>query len=78
MNQKNMFNKILVFGGLALSAILIVENMVVPSQAFLFIDRGSTTWMLSIVSIAIWFGIWFGVKSMMVSDDNTDADNYDF
>jgi hypothetical protein len=48
-----MLNKILVWGGLALSAILIIENMVVPNQAFLFIDRNSTGWMLSVVSTVI-------------------------
>jgi hypothetical protein len=48
-----MLNKILIFGGIALSAILIVENMVVPTQAFVFLSKNSTSWMLSIVSILI-------------------------
>jgi hypothetical protein len=48
-----MLNKILVWGGLALTAILVIENMVVPNQAFLFIDRNSTSWMLALVSTVI-------------------------
>lgn len=71
-----MLNKILIFGGLALSAILIVENMVVPNQAFLFIDRGSTSWMLSMVSILIWVWMWYGLKSFFTQEDTDD--NYDF
>jgi hypothetical protein len=48
-----MLNKILVFGGLALAAILIIENMVGGAPAYLFIDKNSTAWMLSTVSILI-------------------------
>lgn len=71
-----MLNKILVWGGLALSAILIIENMVVPNQAFLFIDRNSTSWMLSFVSTVVWACIWFGWKSMLEDrwTDNSDED----
>lgn len=72
-----MLNKILIFGWLALSAILIVENMVVPNQAFLFIDRNSTSWMLSVVSILIGAWIWYWLKSYFSQIDNSE-DNYDF
>ena len=48
-----MINKILVFGGLALMAILVVENMVIPRQAFVFISPNSTTWMLTLISSLI-------------------------
>jgi len=48
-----MINKILVFGGLALMAILIIENMVIENKAFLFIDRNSTSWMLAFVAAII-------------------------
>ena len=73
-----MFNKILIFGGLALAAILIVENMVVPTQAFVFLSRNSTTWMLSFVSILIWISIWFGLKSLLAQDSNKYDENLDF
>ena len=67
-----MFNKILMFWGLALSAILIVENMVVPTQAFVFLSKSSTTWMLSIVSIIIWVAIWFWIRWFMNQEDSND------
>jgi hypothetical protein len=73
-----MLNKILVFGGLALTSILVVENIVWRAPAYLFIDTSSTAWMLSIVSTCIGVAIWFWLKSMMISDDNSDVDNYDF
>lgn len=73
-----MLNKILVFGGLALSAILIVENMVGWAPAYLFIDKNSTAWMLSTVSIIIGAAIGFWVKSMMTTDHDPEADSYDF
>lgn len=67
-----MFNKILIFGWLALSAILIVENMVVPTQAFVFISKSSTSWMLSIISIILWIGIWFWFRWFLNQDDSND------
>lgn len=72
-----MFNKILIFGGLALSAILIVENMVIQTQAFVFLSRNSSTAMLSIVSIIIWIWIWFGIKWFFSSTDE-ENDSLDF
>jgi hypothetical protein len=52
--------------------------MVGWAPAFLFIDKSSTAWMLSIVSIVLGISIWFGIKSMMITDDNSDEDSYDF
>jgi len=54
-----MLNKIFVFGGMALSAILIVENMVTWMQAYVFIDSSSQAWILSFVSIIVWIFIWY-------------------
>mgnify|MGYP003683116579 FL=1 len=68
-----MFNKVLVFGGLALAAILIVENMVGWAPAYLFIDRGSTAWMLSMTSIIIGIAIGFWIKGLMTKN----LDEYD-
>lgn len=73
-----MLNKVLIFGGMALSAILIVENMVVPTQAFVFLSRNSTSWMLSVVSILIWIWIWFGLKWFLSQDSDWYDDNLDF
>ena len=73
-----MLNKILVFGGLALSAILVVENMVVPTQAFVFLSRNSTSWMLSVVSIIIWIWIWIWLKWLLSQDNDSYDENLDF
>jgi hypothetical protein len=72
-----MFNKILIFGWLALAAILIVENMVIQTQAFVFLSRNSTTAMLSIVSILIGMAIWFGIK-WFIQQENKDDEWFDF
>jgi len=69
-----MINKILVFGGLALMAILVVENMVIPRQAFVFISPNSTTWMLTLISslIGAWIGFW--LCNIIKGDTNPDDD----
>ena len=71
-----MINKIFVFGGLALWAILIVENMVSGMIAYIFV---STWWtrFLSLVSIITWIFIWYWLKWMFAKDD-TNVDDYDF
>ena len=69
-----MINKILVFWGLALFAILVVENMVVPRWAFVFISQNSSTWMLSIVSTLVWVAIWFGLCNIIRWDDPHEDD----
>jgi uncharacterized membrane protein len=72
-----MMNKILVFWWLALSAILIVENMVTWMTAYVFIDSWAQSWFLSFVSIIVWILIWFWLK-WMFEKENGDNDNYDF
>jgi hypothetical protein len=73
-----MMNKIFVFGGIALSAILIVENMVTWMTAYVFIDDGSKAWFLSVVSIVIWVFIWYGLRGMFEKDSSGEDENYDF
>lgn len=73
-----MINKILVFWGVALMAILIIENMVVENKAFLFIDRNSTSWILSIVSAVIWVAIWYWLNNMLKSDTDYEGDDLNF
>jgi len=72
-----MLNKILVFWGAALVAILVVENMVTNSPAYLFISAWSKGWLLSLVSTLIWIGIWYWI-SWMLKKEGTDDDNLDF
>lgn len=69
-----MINKILVFGGLALFWILVVENMVVPRWAFVFIDQNSSTWMLSVVSTIVGVAIWFWLCNIIRWEDSQDED----
>ncbi|QFR39707.1 hypothetical protein A9Q91_05860 [Candidatus Gracilibacteria bacterium 28_42_T64] len=72
-----MLNKILVFGGIALIAILVVENMVTNSPAYLFISAGSKGWLLSFVSAMIGMGIGYGLSGMF-KKSSMDDDNLDF
>ena len=55
-------------------AILVVENMVVSNAAFLFIDRNSTAWVLSLVSMFIGIGIWYGIRGFLQSKPDEDDD----
>jgi hypothetical protein len=48
-----MLNKILVFGGLSITAILIIENFVVPNTAFVLWNNNSKTYVLAIVCTLI-------------------------
>ncbi len=72
-----MFNKILVFWGLAAAAVLIVENMVTWMSAYVFIDSSSKSWILALASVIVWFFIWYWAKWMLERDAHDD-DNYDF
>lgn len=73
-----MLNKILVFWGLALAAILIVENTVIWSSgtAYIFLWY-STPWNLVITTLILWMIIWYWIKSFFIKG-NWDDDNYDF
>jgi hypothetical protein len=69
-------NKIFVFWGISLAAILIVENMVTWTTAYIFISNG-WTWFLGLVSAIIWIFIWWWFR-WMLEKDNSDDENYDF
>jgi hypothetical protein len=72
-----MLNKILVFWGIAITAILVIENMIIGSFAFIFWMPSSTS-TLCIVSTVVWFLIWYGVKwiSWNYPDDINDDLNF--
>jgi len=72
-----MFNKVLVFWGAALLAILVIENLVVQSTALVFLSRDSSAWLLSLVSAVIWIWIGIGIKWFLSKPKDTD-DNLDF
>ncbi len=71
-----MMNKIFVFWGLALAAILIVENIVGWWVAFVFIDSWAKAYTLAYVSTIIWGFIWFWLRGFFEKDRWDD--DYDF
>ena len=71
-----MLNLIFVFGGLAVWAVLIVENMVSWMVAYVFIDTGWTR-LLSLVSIITWIFIWYWLK-WVFTDEKVNEDDYNF
>jgi len=72
-----MLNKIFVFLGLALAAILIVENMVTGQLAYVFIDTWAMSSTLSFVSVIVWMFIGYWLRGMF-EKSNWDDENYDF
>lgn len=72
-----MINKIFVWLGLALAAILIVENMVTGLQAYVFVMSGAGTWLLALVSTIVGAFIGYWLRGMLESD-SWDDENYDF
>ena len=72
-----MFNKILVIWWIALSSILVIENMVIPNTAYFFIDNSSTSWFVALASTLIWVAIGYWLAWMRKKDD-IDSDDLDF
>jgi len=78
INIKNMLNKILIFWGLALSSILIIENLVMWQQAYVLISNNSTAWFLSMFSTLVGVWIWFWLKGFMINWNEPEDDSLDF
>lgn len=72
-----MLNKILIFWGLAVFAILLIENMVNSSSIAYILWFTSKVFILVIISTITWFVIWYWFKWIM-SKDSTNYDNLDF
>lgn len=71
-------NKTLVLVGILFSAVLVIENMVVPLQAYVFVWI-TKTFVLAIASILTWMIIWYGVHGMMNSKaEEGNDDDYNF
>ncbi len=70
-------HKILVWLGLALTAILVIENMVLPNPAYFFIDSNSKSWIVALWATLIWIWIWYWL-AWFVKKDPMDDDNLDF
>jgi uncharacterized membrane protein len=73
-----MFNKILVIWWIALAAILIIENMVIPNTAYFFIDNSSSSWFVAFASTIIWIAIWYWIAWLLRKDGIEDDDRLDF
>jgi len=71
-----MLNKILIFWGLVLGGILVVENSVQPIVIVFF--SNSNAWFLSIISILICIWIWFWIRGIIMSMKENKDDNLDF
>jgi len=71
-----MLNKILIFWGLVLGGILVVENSVQPMVIVFF--SNSNAWFLSIISILIGIWIWFWIRGIIMSMKENKDDNLDF
>lgn len=72
-----MFNKILVWGWLALTAVLVIENMVMNTYAFILWDNTAKTWALALVCTIVWAAIWFWFK-WMLTDNWSQYDESEF
>jgi hypothetical protein len=69
-----MINKILVWWGIALTAILIIENMVVPSNAYFFIDSSSKAWIVALTTNIIWVAMWYWFSWMLQKKGDIEDD----
>ena len=64
--------------GVGLTAILVIENIVLSYDAFVLIWYTSA-WFLSLISVWIGILIGFGVKWLLVSGNNKgNSEDYDF
>jgi hypothetical protein len=72
-----MLNKILVFGWLSLTAILIIENFVVANTAFVLWNNSSKTYVLALVCTIIGAFIGYGIK-WILSKGTSDDEEMDF
>lgn len=71
-----MINKILVFWGIAILAILLIENMVMPYNAYVLWFT-SKTFTLSLVSALTWVSIWYWIRWYTEKANNVE-DEVDF
>ena len=70
-----MLNKILVFWGIAVIAILIIENIVITNTSYV-LWVVSYSYVLAIFCTIVWFLIWYWMKWILSNDNNAD-DNSD-
>lgn len=72
---KIMVDKILIFGWIALGAILVIENMVNGITWYLFLDSSANVWIIIFISIWIWIWIWVWIKWILGIKKSPDEDD---
>lgn len=72
-----MFDKVLIWGGILLGSILIIENIVNSAGAYLFLDY-TNTWTVVFVSVLIWVAMWFWFKWFMNRETTTNEEENDY
>ena len=71
------FNTVLILLWILSSCILIVENMVLGQNAFVYISN-SSTWVLCVVSIITGMAMWYGIKWKFTENHTSEEDNFNF
>ena len=72
-----MMNKILVFWGLAVTAILLFQNLITWNSAAILWSNSSKSYILVGICTFIWMAIWYGMK-WMFEQKPLDEDEVDF
>lgn len=72
-----MVGKWMFYISVVLALILAVENMVLPWMTGYFLLARTNIWFVVIGSIIVWFFMWFGLKTFLMSEDNN-YDNEDY
>jgi hypothetical protein len=71
------FNTVLILLWILSSSILIVENMVLWQNAFVYIANSSTS-MLSIASIITGILMWYGIKWKLSENNVSEETDFNF
>ncbi len=72
------YNKSLILTWILFSCILIIENVVIPMQAYVFV-RLTKSWMLWLTCIWVWVMLWYWIRwSMIKKNFDDDEENFNF
>lgn len=71
------FNTILILIGILSACVLLVENMVLRQQAFVYIYYSNTA-MLVLVWIVTGVILWFGLKGKMSENKTNEEEDFHF
>jgi len=72
------YNKPLILTWILFSCILIIENVVIPMQAYVFV-RLTKSWMLWLTCIWVWVMLWYWIRGAMIKKNFDDEEeNFNF